>query len=463
MMGLTANLNASVQSLLAATECMDVTTSNIANQNTPGYARQLVDLEESTPSGGDGSTTGVDVKAIQSTRNSVLDLSINAATAQQNFSDTVASLLGPVQTLFSDTASGSVGSTLDAFFAALQQLSTSPADSSMRASALTAAQNVAAAFQSTASVITQAQKQADQSVVQSTGAANSLLQQIAATNGQISTAQALGQDTNIDKDQLSSLLSQLSTLMDYQTVNSSDGLTLTTADGTPLVVGNKAYPLTNSVNSSGFNNVLAGGVDITGEIQGGVLGGDIQSRDHTLATMSTELDQFAYQFAQAVNNVQSAGADLNGNPGVAIFNPPDTTTGVATGAASSIAVSLTSGSQIAAAAVGGASGDGSNLSGMINLQNQSVINGDTPNDAFANLAFSIGNTISQANSDSTATGNILTQLKNQQGSIEGVSLDEESSNLLLYERSYQAAAKVISTIDTLMGNVLDMGVTNPGY
>ena len=63
----------------------------------------------------------------------------------------------------------------------------------------------------------------------------------------------------------------------------------------------------------------------------------------------------------------------------------------------------------------------------------------------------------------TATGNILTQLQNQQSSIEGVSLDEESSNLMLYERSYQAAAKVISTIDTLMGNVLDMGVTDPGY
>ena len=100
---------------------------------------------------------------------------------------------------------------------------------------------------------------------------------------------------------------------------------------------------------------------------------------------------------------------------------------------------------------------------MIDLQNQSITNGNTPDDAFSNLTFSIGNTISQANSNSTATGNILTQLQNQQSSVEGVSLDEESSNLLLYERSYQAAAKVISTIDTLMGNVLDMGVTDPGY
>jgi flagellar hook-associated protein 1 FlgK len=251
--------------------------------------------------------------------------------------------------------------------------------------------------------------------------------------------------------------------MDYKTVNSSDGLTLTTANGTPLVVGTQAYALTNSLNASGFNDVYAGNTDITGNIQGGTLGGDIQTRDQTLATLSSQVDQYAFQFAQAVNNVQTAGSDVNGNPGIALFNPPDTTTGTAAGAASTISVALTSGSQIAAAATGGASGDSSNLTQMIGLQNQSIINGETPDNAFSDLTFSIGSSVSHANSDSTATGNILTQLQNQQSSIEGVSLDEESSNLLLYERSYQAAAKVISTVDTLMGNVLDMGVTDPGY
>jgi flagellar hook-associated protein 1 FlgK len=462
-MGLTADLNVSVQSLLAATESMDVTTTNIANQNTPGYARRTVVLEESAPSGGDGSTTGVDVKAIQSMRDTVLDLSINAATSQQNLSDTVSSSLSPVQTAFSDTDTGSIGATLDSFFSALQELSTSPADGSLRSDVLTAADNVASSFQSTASVITQAQQQADQAVVQETSDANSLLQQIARTNGEITTAQNLGQSTNSDQDQLSNLLTQLSAIMDYQTVKSSDGLTLTTSNGTPLVVGSTAYALTNAVNTSGFNDVYANGTDITSTIQGGTLGGDIQTRDQTLATLATQLDQFAYQFAQAVNNVQTAGSDVNGTAGVALFDPPDTTSGDATGAAASISVALTSGSQIAAAASGGASGDGSNLTNLIDLQNQSIISGDKPEDAFSNLTFSIGNTISQANSDSTATGNILTQLQNQQSSIEGVSLDEESSNLLLYERSYQAAAKIISTVDTLMGNVLDMGVTDPGY
>ena len=80
-----------------------------------------------------------------------------------------------------------------------------------------------------------------------TSDANSLLQQIAATNGAISTAQNLGQSTNSDQDQLSDLLSQLSAIVGYNTVNSSDGLTLTTSNGTPLVVGSTAYALTNEL------------------------------------------------------------------------------------------------------------------------------------------------------------------------------------------------------------------------
>jgi flagellar hook-associated protein 1 FlgK len=199
-MGLTSDLNVSVQSLLANTEGMDITSTNMANMNTSGYARRVMVQEESPPTGIDQSSTGVDVKAIQSMRDTVLDLSIDANTSQQNLNDTVASSLSEVQTAFSDSSSGGIGSSIDSFFSALQELSTSPTSASLRSDALTDAGNVASAFQSTASVITQARQQADQSVVNDTSDANSLLQQIATTNQQIAAAQAQGQDSNSDED-----------------------------------------------------------------------------------------------------------------------------------------------------------------------------------------------------------------------------------------------------------------------
>ncbi|MDR3764969.1 MAG: flagellar hook-associated protein FlgK [Acidobacteriota bacterium] len=462
-MGLTGDLNVALSSLMANTQAMDVTSTNIANQNTPGYARRVVVLEEAAPSGLNNATSGVEIAGVQSIRDTVVDMAINSNTSQEYASNTLSSSLSAVQTLFSDTTSGSVASSIDSFFSALQSLSASPTDSSLRTSALTAAQNVASAFQTTASEISQSQTQADRSVVQDTSTANSLLQEIAATNAKISQSTAMGQTDNADEDQLSSMLTKLSQVMNYQTVNSSDGLTLTTTDGVPLVVGSKAYALTNSLNSAGYNQVIAGGVDITSSIDGGSLGGYLSARDQTLASMASTLNQFADQFATAVNNVQTAGSDVNGTAGTNFFSVTTTSSTDLTGAASSIKVALTSGSQIAAAASGGASGDNSNLTNMIALQSSNIINGVTPDTAAANMTFALGNTISQANSSATASSNIITQLTNQQGSVEGVSLDEETSNLLLYQRSYQSAAKVISVIDNLMTDLLNMGATSGGF
>lgn len=462
-MGLTADLNVALSSLMANTQAMDVTTTNIANQNTPGYARRVVVLEESEPSGLRGATTGVHVQTIQSIRDAVVDMAINANTSNENAASTLSSALGSVQTLFSDTASGSVAASIDNFFGALQQLSTSPTDTALRTNALTEASNVASSFQTTYAEIAQSRTQADRSVVQATSTANSLLKQIAVTNAEIATASQMGQADNAGQDQLASLLTQLSAIMNFQTVNSSDGLTLTTTEGIPLVVGGKAYALTNQLNSNGYNQVLAGGTDITSTISGGRLGGYIEARDQSLASLASQLNQFASQFATAVNNVQTAGTDLNGDSGAALFSYATVSPTDPTGAASSIKVALTSGAQIAASASGGAGGDNSNLMQMIALQNQGIINGNTPTTAFSNMTFEVGNTIAQANYSSTASSNIITQLKNQQGAIEGVSLDEETSNLLLYQRSYQSAAKVISVIDNLMLVLLNIGVTGGGF
>ena len=462
-MGLTADLNVALSSLMANTQAMDVTTTNIANQNTPGYARRVVVFEESTPTGINGSSTGVQVQSIQSIRDAVVDMAINANTSSENSSSTLSATLGAVQTLFSDTATGSIAANIDTFFSALQQLSTSPTDASLRANALTDAANVASAFQTTSAEISQSQYQADRSVVQATSTANSLLQQIATTNAEIATASQMGQPDNAGQDQLSSLLTQLAGIMNFQTVNSSDGLTLTTTEGIPLVVGDKAYALTNQLNANGYNQVLAGGQDITSTIDGGSLGGYLAARDQSLASLATQLDQFASQFATAVNNVQTAGSDVNGNAGTDFFSYTPKSSTDPTGSASSIKVALTNGSQIAAAATGGVSGDNSNLMKMIALQNQGIINGNTPTTAFSNMTFEVGNTISQANSHATASANIITQLKNQQGAIEGVSLDEETSNLLLYQRAYQASAKIVSVIDNLMVDLLNMGATSGGY
>jgi flagellar hook-associated protein 1 FlgK len=51
----------------------------------------------------------------------------------------------------------------------------------------------------------------------------------------------------------------------------------------------------------------------------------------------------------------------------------------------------------------------------------------------------------------------LTQLTTQQSTLSGVNLDSEASNLTVYQRSYQAAAQVLTIVDQLMAAAINLG------
>jgi flagellar hook-associated protein 1 FlgK len=53
---------------------------------------------------------------------------------------------------------------------------------------------------------------------------------------------------------------------------------------------------------------------------------------------------------------------------------------------------------------------------------------------------------------------MLQQLQSEQGSVEGVSIDEEATNLLMYQRAYQAAARVVAVVDNLTLASINLGV-----
>jgi flagellar hook-associated protein 1 FlgK len=70
----------------------------------------------------------------------------------------------------------------------------------------------------------------------------------------------------------------------------------------------------------------------------------------------------------------------------------------------------------------------------------------------------VGNDTSNTSADADSSNLILQQLQDQRGSVSGVSLDEQASNLIQYQTAYQAAARVISTIDNLLADAVNLGV-----
>lgn len=81
--------------------------------------------------------------------------------------------------------------------------------------------------------------------------------------------------------------------------------------------------------------------------------------------------------------------------------------------------------------------------------------GSTLNTYYSSMVSSLGTTASKASSDLTTSETQLTSIKNQRTSVSGVSLDEEMTSLIEYQHAYQANAKVISTIDSLLDVVIN--------
>ena len=233
------------------------------------------------------------------------------------------------------------------------------------------------------------------------------------------------------------------------------GETITTGNGSPLVMGSQSFSLQTTTGSDGMQHVLdSNGNDITSSIQGGTLGGAIQVRDQVIPGLLGQLNTLATQFATAFNTAQAQGYDSNGNAGQAFFSVPSGTTGAAAG----ISVALTLPSQVAVSS-DGSSGSNGNVANLSAALTNALPSGQTVAGGYASLVFQVGNAASNASTQSTAIGQNLLQLTNQQGSVSGVSIDEETTNLIRYQTAYEAAARIVSTIQQLSTDTLDMGAS----
>ncbi len=549
MPGLNASLSIAVQALQVQQGALQASANNVANVNTPGYSRQEAVLAAVPPPNGwtQGAGGGVTIQQYQSIRDQVLELQIQEETAQQNSADTQTNAAQLIEPLYT-TSGQDIGSEMSAYFNSISALSASPSDTTLRQGVMQAGQNLAYAFQSTASGLDQIQTSMDQTVTQDVSQINQLTQQIATVNGQIGAANG-GMNSGALVDQLNTLVGKLSALTGVSVIQTEQGITLTTANGLPLVVGGQSFALSTATGSDGMQHVMAQGQDITSTISGGSLGGAIQMRDQVIPGLLNQLDTLASTFATSVNSVSLGGSDLNGAAGADFFSLPDTPTWNS-GSVASATTALTAGTftlqspsgTSTAIAVGGSSGindlsdlasyingqslgvtatvvndsngahlsisgnastrfsitsdstalgfyssgvalqlglafsdvskiaassDGTpgsngNLTSWMALQNK-LYSGQGATTSYSNMVAQVGTISANAQAQSDAAAQTLQLLNDQRSSISGVSIDEETTNMLKYQQAYEASARVVTTIDQLMSVVLNMDTGNMSY
>jgi flagellar hook-associated protein 1 FlgK len=393
---------------------------------------------------------GVSLNGLQSVRDELLNLQIQQQTSSQSSVDTQSTSLQQVQTYFTSTG-GDIASALSSFSSSLAELSANSSDAAVQQTVLSSGQNLANAFNSTANGLTSVQSAANTQVTQTIAQINTLTTQIAQLNGQLWQLQASGQDGGTVQDQRDQAVLQLSQLTNIAVTQSSDGETITTGNGSPLVMGSQSFSLQTATGSNGMQQVLdSSGNNITASIQGGQLGGAIQIRDQVIPGYLNQLNTLATQFGASFNAAQAQGFDSNGNKGQNFFTVPSVN------AAAGFSVAINNPALIAVSS-DGSSGSNGNVANLSATLTSKLPSGQTPAQAYASLVYQVGNATSTATSQSSAIGQNLLQLTNQQSSISGVNIDEETTNLIKYQQAYEAAARIVSTIQALGTVTLDMG------
>ena len=455
MSSLFGTLSTAVKSLMMQQAAIQTTSNNIANINTPGYARQRAVIQEDPPVvlGTLLFGTGASVEKVESIRDRVLELRLHQETQQEGKLEAFLGAMRQVEGLFNEAGGVGLESVLTNFFNSLLELTTNPSNIPLRQEVITSAENLANAFRQAANGLSVLQSNLDRNVTQAVNEINTLTTEIARLNAQVSGLEGAGLESGAFRDRRTLLIRELSSLVDVTVIDAGGGsVTLTTSSGTALVVADQNILLQTQTDlATGFQRILAQDADITGAITAGQLGGFLQARDQTIPSILADLDTLATDLANAFNAVHTAGFDLAGVAGGNFFVPPPPT-----GAAAAFTVAITDPNLIAASADGTVGSNG-NVAALADLRSQTIVSGQTPGDFYVNFVGRLGNEVASASDQLDAETLILRQLKNQRSNISGVSLDEEAASLIRFQHAFQAAARVVAVIDELTRTVVNLG------
>ena len=457
-------LNVASTALSTQQKALDITANNIANVNTEGYSRQRLNMVQNEPVRYEGGTLSTGVRAnrtIQRIYDRFLAAQIAGAASQQGRWDAQLETLEKAELMFDETSGYGLNGAMTEFWNSWQEVSNTPSGYTERATLLANTENLTLVFNKLSRDLSRVQRDSDVSIKGAVDDINSLTSEIASLNLKIAEVEAGNEHSANDfRDQRDLKLKALSSLVDVNSFEDADGyLTILTANGRTLVDRTRSWDLAAGTNANGFQDVFwesSSGAqqNITSNLSTGKLKGWIEARDAIIPDYLTRLDNMAVAMANAVNTQHNSGLDLNGDPGLDFFSP---FTGASDITVNDLIVNDTN--LIAAAAnTEGVPGGNSNAIAMAEIQNQLLMSGGsaTIDDFYNGLVSDVGRFVSQAKVNMDHQSTVSLQLATYREEVSGVSMDEEMVNMVQFQSAYNAAAKLVSTVDEMLNTLIAM-------
>ncbi len=440
------------RSLMAYQSAINTTSENISNVNTEGYVRRRPDLSDLTIGMAGIGRVGIGVSAddISRIRQSFVDQQLWYENQDLGKYGSDEMVLSQIEQIFGESTDAGLSTVLNQFWGAWNDLGNDPESQSARTLVRDKGELLASTFNQIDTNFKNMQEQIGNDIQTKVKTINQILNQISDINKQFKTADAPGLLDERDR-----LITQLSQLVNIDVREKDNGNVTISSGGIILVSDNEVNEFTAELkqNDGNYQAIIKyKNVDREADITSGELASLTDTLNKRIPDYMSKLDELARNIASRVNEVHKGGYNLSGITGISFF--ADDVTGAGNFRLNS-AVSKDP-SLIATRTSTSASGDGSIARDVFDLQYESFVQGSTTSDFYTALLTQVGNELKTSQSSKESGQLIVQHLQNQKDSISGVSLDEEMTNLIQYQQAYEAAGKVVKTVDEMVQTLLNI-------
>jgi flagellar hook-associated protein 1 FlgK len=386
-------------------------------------------------SGGAGQLgTGVDVQAFSRVRDQFLDLQYRGQAMSLGDQTARSDSLEQVELSLAEPGKNGISAALGRFWNAWADLSNAPESPAARQALVDESKTLADSINSLQTALAGARTQAKaefDALAGAGGQVHGVAADLAATVNAIRDAELTGAQPNDLYDRRDLLLDHLSGMGQLSVADSPAG-------GVDISLG--GVKIVDADDTTGRASVPAGAFPMTfATSPGGRLGAldDLQSATGPIAAFQLDLNATAQSLHDSVNGIYAA-------TGTNFFT-------YAMGAGGTPVLALNEPAINVATLRGGTGGPGDNALAL----SMARLRGGDADARYAQLVTRIGNAVAQAERQQ-ATAQVLTDnLKDRRDSVSGVSVDEEMTNLIRFQRAFQASARAMSTTDEMIDTLIN--------
>jgi flagellar hook-associated protein 1 len=514
------SLETAKRSLFTQQAALSTTGNNIANANTKGYSRQVVNMVASRPIEASGMMrsnapgqlgTGVEFSSITRIREQFLDAQFRNENKEYGNWSIQLDTLEKLETIVNEPSDAGLRSILDKFWKAWHDLSESPEDITARKLIRETSIALTDAFNQASRQLDDLSADLSENIGVKATQINTAISTIANLNGQIIRVEGLGDNANDLRDQRDLLVDELSKILNITVQDSPEGYQISMGGGN-LVAGQQAFPVFSETLRSSYD---AGTLN-SGEVYGMFVSQQVHVADYRkqLDTLVNALANGETEITIPANSVIPEGTVLNGvrytgsianrtitsdmkvvvkglngvhQLGYSVINnqvvaggnffvskdgQPISAANVQLNAdiirdESYIASSMRTYTDGTQDKVVKGNKDLALLMSQFNgnkIDFASVTNGElnsrgSINDFYRSMVGQLGVVTEEANRQTSNAKMVVDQVDSRREGVSGVSLDEEMANMIKYQHAYNAAARIMTSFDQMLDRIINsMGV-----